>query len=222
MNSPVKSASKHINRSLSLDLSSVVEGIDYAHKRKESQRLILQTRLCKGELQRLHWDDRRETKHTIEAERRDTEVNELQRTHEAELEYKQRRAKEKQRESLKYRRWLKEQAQDNRSVKQLKKSIDTLEKRDDLSRTQSNSIFNRQIKSSLRHKARQAAEEQRKAFQEQIEAECRARDQRAKEEMSELKGYAKRRIDELFEQALQENRKCLSELMTAKYSRRPV
>jgi hypothetical protein len=161
-------------------------------------------------------------KHTIEAERRDAEINELQRTHEAELEYKQRRAKEKQRESLRHRRWLKEQAQDNRSVKQLKKSIDTLEKRDDLTRTQSNSIFNRQIKSNLKHRVRQEAEEQRRALQEQIEAKCRARDQRAKEEMSELKGYAQRRIDELFEQALQENMECMTELMTAKYSRRPV
>mmetsp|Transcript_6981 Transcript_6981/g.12800 ORF Transcript_6981/g.12800 Transcript_6981/m.12800 type:complete len:324 (+) Transcript_6981:770-1741(+) len=221
-NSPVKSAYKRNNRSLSLDLSSVIDNFDNGHKRKEMFKLLLQTRTSKAEIKRLYWEDLREERQNQAAARKAVELAEIQEAQRVELEFRQRQERAKRLEDLRHKKWLIVKANENKSIKELSLIQEKLRTQDDITRSLSSSILSSKAKAELKKRLKIEEEERRKYFRELVELKNRERALRADEESRELIEKTKQRIDEMFERTLQENRESLNKLMTAKYARKMV
>lgn len=218
--SPVKPTFDHRRRTLSLDLSSIVDGASYGHKRTDITRLRLQTRIAKAELKRLYWEDLREDKQALASMQKAAELAEFKQTHQIEIEHKKRLALEKREEKLRYKSWLAEKAQENKAAKE--GAIIERQRRDhdDCSRSVSFSVLNSQAKAALKKRFRQEEEDRRQHFKEEIELKYKQRALKSDALMREHRANMKKRLDELFDKTLQENRESMNKLMTAKYARK--
>lgn len=202
---------------MSLDFAN----LDFTEKRSEIERLNLQTRQFKTELNRLHWEDFREVKQIIKTQHREVEVSELQYSHRKETAFKSNQDRLKQDQLQAQRAWLATQAEDNRHAKQIRTAAALHRKQDDLTRSQSSILLSTHFKDRLKSVQRQEAENKRQSCLNDFELQCQEQAKQAEEQRQELLNEAKRRVDEMFERALQENQETLASLITAKYSRRP-
>jgi hypothetical protein len=218
--SPVKAGNRRKNRSFSLDLSSVVDRVDTDHKAKEINRIQLQTRLYKGEIRRIYWDDLRREKQEAEDAYKEAELSEMVTKSQLRQEFERAQAQAKREEELRRRNWLSEKAKENQSVKKSLQQAEKLKLKDEISRTMQSSISMSQAKADLKQKQQQQAEEQRKSYYEFMLLQKKARADKAHMDMKELMEGARRQVDELFETVVKENREVLGKLMTAKYSRK--
>mmetsp|Transcript_276 Transcript_276/g.315 ORF Transcript_276/g.315 Transcript_276/m.315 type:complete len:367 (-) Transcript_276:48-1148(-) len=218
--SPIKHITRLPNRSLSLDLTGLVDDIDYTQKRSEIVRLKLITRLLKSDLSRLHWDDFREVKYTVETERRENENYELQFKHYTEMEFRRQQEKRQRRQSQLRKNWSTIRAKDNRETKKKFKCMETMKQHDELVRSHHQYLLRKEARDRLDRVKQYEAEMKRSLFQEQMQIQAEARAKLKEQEKQDLMIEAQKRIDDMFEQALKENQETLAKLMTAKYSRR--
>lgn len=217
--SPIKSVRKH-GRSLSLDLSSVVDSYNIDRKSQELWKIQLHSRTSKAEARRIYWEDLRKDKLNSTICEVEAALSDFQQTRQIELRFKQMQAKAKREELLGQRQWLNVKATENRIAKQLTASQVKQRVQDDCSRSLSYLAANSKAKAELQKKIKLEEAERRKSFQEIIELKRKARAEKAEAEGREHMEKAKRRVDEMFDRTLQENRETLGKLMTAKYARR--
>lgn len=218
--SPVKVISSKSHRSLSLDLTGLVDEVDFSSKRKEITRLKLMTRILKSDLSRIYWDDFRDVKYTIETEKREGELYELQYTHHTEINFR-RQTESQQRIQNEDRKSLRAlQSKDNKEVKKVLLSEKRMKQHDELARSNSALQLSRYSKDRLTSLKQSEAEEKRMIFLEQVQIQKKAQVVRQEEERQDLLKAAQKRIDDMFEQALKENQETMEQLMTAKYSRK--
>jgi hypothetical protein len=194
--------------------------VDTDHKSKEINRILLQTRLYKGEIRRIYWDDLRREKQEAEDAYKEAEQSEMVAESRLRLEFERTQAKARREEELRRRSWLAEKAKENQVLKKSLQQTEKLKLKDGLTRTMQSSISMSQAKAHLKQKQQQQAEEQRKSYNEFMLLQKKARAHKANMEMQELMEDAKRRVDELFDSVVKENREVLGKLMTAKYSRK--